>query len=153
MIAIADCNTPTNLLTWRGMTVRLSPAQDFYVYLYHFEPKYKHAGHYLGSTCFLDERLAAHERGAGARLMEVVVAAGVTPVLARLWKFETEAEARALEKTFKHRHNSWQICPLCTPALGPCPLVQLRQGHFPFQVFARPGKRQPMLTCLVERSR
>ncbi|HYU74203.1 MAG TPA: hypothetical protein VEL31_16150, partial [Ktedonobacteraceae bacterium] len=130
---------------WRGCTIQLSPRQaEYYVYLIHFTTPYKHARHYLGSTCFLDERLAAHANGSGARLMEVVSQAGITWELARLWPCESEPEMRQLEKYYKHRHNSGQICPSCNPHLPPNPLAMLRAGHYPFHVFDKPGKRMPI---------
>jgi len=55
------------------------------VYLLHFNTRYKHAGHYLGSTCDLAARLALHAAGRGARLLHVVQAAGITWRLARTW--------------------------------------------------------------------
>jgi hypothetical protein len=48
------------------------------VSLLHFDTRSKHAGHSLGSTCRLDERLAEHIDGRGARLLQVVHAAGIT---------------------------------------------------------------------------
>jgi len=131
--------------TWRGCTVALFPRQaEYFVYLLHFHERYKHAGHYLGSTCFLDMRLAAHAAGTGARLMEVITQAGIEWDLARLWPCESEPEMRQLEKYFKHRHNSGQICPRCNPRLAPDSLTMLRAGHYPFQLFNQTGKRQPM---------
>ncbi len=51
------------------------------VYLLHFDQPYKHARHYTGwteSSGSLKARLARHARGDGARLLEVVHAAGIT---------------------------------------------------------------------------
>ncbi len=53
------------------------------VYLIHFDKPYRHARHYLGYTDDLDARLAAHANSNGARLMEVIVEAGITWQLAR----------------------------------------------------------------------
>ena len=53
------------------------------VYLLHFNTRYKHAGHYLGSTCDLAARLALHAAGRGARLLHVVQSVGITWRLAR----------------------------------------------------------------------
>ena len=41
-------------------------------YLIHFNQRYRHAGHYTGSSRDLAARLADHASGRGARLMEVV---------------------------------------------------------------------------------
>ena len=56
------------------------------VYLLHFTQRYKHAGHYLGSSTNLTKRLQAHAKGQGARLLAVVQAAGITWTLARTWE-------------------------------------------------------------------
>lgn len=56
------------------------------LYLLHFETPYRHARHYLGYTesrASLRQRLKAHQRGQGARLMEVVRDAGIGFALAR----------------------------------------------------------------------
>jgi predicted GIY-YIG superfamily endonuclease len=55
------------------------------VYLLHFERKLHHARHYLGYARDLDRRLQEHQAGQGARLMEVVVEAGIPWQLARTW--------------------------------------------------------------------
>jgi hypothetical protein len=58
------------------------------VYLLHFDRPYRHAKHYIGyaaSSGFLKRRLAAHERGQGAWLLEVVHEAGIGWQLARTW--------------------------------------------------------------------
>lgn len=134
----------TKLLTWRGITIQLFPLRTrYYVYLIHFHERYKHAGHYLGSTCCLDARLYAHEHGYGARLMEVVTEAGITWSLARLWPCETYEEMRQLERKLKQQHSP-VLCPECNPRRQKDVLVQLRQGHYPFHLFNKPGKRQPM---------
>src|SRR2546428_295369 len=98
MLAIQHCNTPTNLLIWRSITVQLFPRRErYFVYLICFDEKFKHAKHYLGSSCFLDERLAQHAAGSGARLMEVITDGGISWRLVRLWECESEAEMRQLE--------------------------------------------------------
>lgn len=53
------------------------------VYLLHFSQPYKHARHYLGSAGDLSRRMAEHRLGRGARLLAVIVAAGVGFTLAR----------------------------------------------------------------------
>ena len=79
------------------------------VYLIHFFAPYHHARHYLGSTADLDARLAEHQRGAGARLMEVVSQAGIHWTLVRAW-----AGDRKRERQLKNYHRR-QLCPLCNP--------------------------------------
>ena len=81
------------------------------VYLLHFDTRYKHAGHYLGSTCRLEERLAAHSEGRGARLMHVVQAAGITWRLARTWP-----GGKAKERQLKKQLGASRYCPLCKAA-------------------------------------
>ena len=79
------------------------------VYLLHFHVPYAHARHYLGSTSDLDARLAEHQRGAGARLMEVVSQAGINWTLVRAWKGD-----RKRERKLKNYHRR-ALCPLCDP--------------------------------------
>ena len=83
------------------------------VYLLHFDTPYKHARHYLGSTDNLDVRLKAHRNGTGARLVEVVVGAGITFTLARVWEGD-----RILERRLKNQHNAPRLCPICNKKLG-----------------------------------
>lgn len=80
------------------------------VYLLHFDRPYMHALHYLGWTRAgrLDERLAEHRAGQGARLMAVIKEAGIGFELARTWP-----GPRALERQLKRRHKIRRACPLC----------------------------------------
>ena len=78
------------------------------VYLLHFTRRYKHAGHYLGSTNALTKRLEAHKKGYGARLLEVVYAAGITWVLARTWE-----GGRTRERQLKRQGGASRRCPIC----------------------------------------
>jgi len=55
------------------------------VYLLHFDRPYRHARHYLGWATDPDARLTRHAAGEGARLLEVVHAAGIGWTLARTW--------------------------------------------------------------------
>jgi predicted GIY-YIG superfamily endonuclease len=81
------------------------------VYLLHFERPYKHARHYLGSTNRLTARLAEHQEGRGARLLEVVHAAGIPWVLARTWE-----GGRERERQLKKQAGASRFCPLCKAA-------------------------------------
>ena len=81
------------------------------VYLLHFERPYHHAKHYLHVTSDLAGRLADHAAGRGARLMEVITAAGIGFTLARTWD-----GTRRLERQLKNRHNSCRLCPICRAA-------------------------------------
>jgi predicted GIY-YIG superfamily endonuclease len=84
------------------------------VYLIHFDVAYRHARHYVGWTADLLARLAAHREGRGARLMEVITAAGISWQLARTWP-----GGRARERAIKNRHEAPRLCPICTPVPYP----------------------------------
>ncbi len=84
---------------------------DGTVYLLHLDPPYKHARHYtMPHPADLHTRLAAHAAGTGARLMEVVKAAGGSFRLARTWP-----GGRTRERELKDRHDAPRLCPICTP--------------------------------------
>lgn len=84
------------------------------IYLIHLDEPYRHARHYLGWTTDLDARLEAHQAGRGARLMEVVKAAGITWHLARTWP-----GSRDRERAIKNRHEAPRLCPECSPIPRP----------------------------------
>lgn len=81
---------------------------DGMVYLLHFERRYHHAGHYMGWTTNLEERLKAHASGNGSRLVDVVTEAGIGWELARVW-----AGGRELERKLKAQHHGPRLCPIC----------------------------------------
>jgi hypothetical protein len=70
------------------------------VYLIHFEVRYKHAGHYLGSAL----------KNEGARLLEVVNDAGIKWSVVRTWE-----GTRATEAKFKRAKHNVRLCPICQP--------------------------------------
>jgi hypothetical protein len=79
------------------------------VYLLHFDQPYKHARHYIGWTPGnLNRRLHQHRNGTGARLMQVITAAGIDFVVARTWD-----GGRNLERSLKNRGGASRSCPLC----------------------------------------
>jgi predicted GIY-YIG superfamily endonuclease len=80
------------------------------IYLLHFDEPYRHARHYLGFTPDhrLAERLAEHAAGRGARLTQVVAAAGIGWRLARTWP-----GGRARERQLKRQGGASRCCPLC----------------------------------------
>ncbi len=80
------------------------------VYLLHFDRPYRHARHYLGYAADLDERIARHRQGDGARLVQVAAGAGIGFVVARTWPGD-----RALERRLKRRKASPRLCPVCRP--------------------------------------
>lgn len=82
------------------------------VYLIHFEPAYKHARHYLGSTNNILKRIHRHSVGSGANIVRVALDAGCNCIVSRIWWCETDKEARKLEKKLKNRHSP-KLCPIC----------------------------------------
>ena len=90
------------------------------VYLLHFDTRYKHAGHYLGQTPDLHLRLAEHRAGkkSAARLVQVIIAAGITWTLARVWECETWDDAQKMEKRFKRWQHNGRLCPICNMKEG-----------------------------------
>ena len=84
-----------------------------YVYLLHFDTPYCHARHYIGYTTNLDQRLAMHAAGRGARLMAVIHDAGIHWAVA--WVIVGD---RQLERRLKDRHESPRLCPICNPRKG-----------------------------------
>jgi predicted GIY-YIG superfamily endonuclease len=86
------------------------------VYLIHFDRPYQHARHYLGTTNNLERRLREHAGGTfygGARLMEVIIAAGITWRVAMIWE-----GGRELEQQLKAWHNGCRLCPICKVERG-----------------------------------
>jgi len=85
------------------------PGEPGVVYLLHFHRPYRHAGHYIGWSRFLEKRLRHHERGTGARLMAAVSRAGITYTVARTW----EGRDRNFERKLKNRKRAADLCPIC----------------------------------------
>ena len=86
-------------------------------YLLHFDRPYMPypgappgscAGHYSGTATDLPARLAEHEKGQGARLLQVVKAAGITWRLARTWP-----GGRDRERQLKNQGGASRRCPEC----------------------------------------
>lgn len=78
------------------------------VYLLHFDRPYHHARHYIGWARDVDARLAVHATGHGARLLQVVHAAGISWTLARTW-----CGTRDRERQIKRMGGASRLCPLC----------------------------------------
>jgi hypothetical protein len=97
------------------------------VYLLHFTVPYvavQHPGkklqiakHYLGWSEDLVSRLTAHQKGNGARLVQVVMAAGSDWELARVW----ENTDRHHERRLKNRGGRTRLCPICLGTGTPIP--------------------------------
>lgn len=85
------------------------------VYLLHFDRAYvggaKRVQHYLGWAKRLDDRLAAHAAGRGARLTQVVGDAGIGWRCVRVWRGATRADERYL----RSQHHHARLCPVCNP--------------------------------------
>jgi predicted GIY-YIG superfamily endonuclease len=80
------------------------------VYLFHFQPNYKHARHYLGYADDILRRLEEHRNSQGARLTEVALKAGCELWLVRMWP----NRGRHFERQLKRRKNSPRLCPICS---------------------------------------
>lgn len=83
------------------------------VYLIHFNEAFKHARHYVGSTDDLASRLSLHQSGQGARLLQVVSAAGIGFECVRTWN-----GGRKLERKIKRRKEAPKLCPVCAGAMA-----------------------------------
>ncbi len=81
------------------------------IYLLHLNRPYKHAKHYLGWASDLNSRLAEHERGTGARLLQVAKDAGIGWELARTWDGD-----RSRERQLKNQGGRSRIGPVCKHA-------------------------------------
>jgi len=97
-----------------------------FAYLLCFTPRYHHAGHYTGlAECSgLVNRLGEHAAGRGARLVQVVLAAGCLVELVRVWPDGTYW----LERSLKNRHGT-TVCPRCPSP----PSRRLPPSHRPAQ--------------------
>ena len=80
------------------------------VYLIHFEHRLHHAGHYIGYSTNIEQRLELHRRGQGAKLMKAVAEAKISWQLARVWEGETRDFERQLHNW---KNSARRICPVC----------------------------------------
>jgi predicted GIY-YIG superfamily endonuclease len=81
------------------------------LYLLHFDPRYLHAGHYLGYTHDVVKRFALHLRGKGSPLVKAAVNNGSKIVLVRIWAEDGNAE-QEIKRVVGSRAR---LCPLCNP--------------------------------------
>ena len=81
------------------------------IYLFHLEPAYQHAGHYLGWAYNLAERVGQHRRGTrkASPLIRAQLAAGGEIILARIW----EGADRTTERRMKRQGGLSRHCPIC----------------------------------------
>lgn len=101
-----------------------------FIYILHFDYKFSHAQHYIGSTSNLKARLLAHASGAGSCLTRALFAS------CRVWRLGalgscSKISLRRLEKHLKSWKSSSEFCPLCTenprriPETTPYPITLL----------------------------
>ena len=88
---------------------------NYTVYLIHFDRKISHAGHYLGYTANLQERIKLHRSGNGARLLRECKRLQIPWKVVRTWEFKDHDSANTFERKLKKWKNSPLICPLCNP--------------------------------------
>jgi predicted GIY-YIG superfamily endonuclease len=120
------------------------------VYLFHFDQRYEHAGHYTGWAEDLDHRVAEHQAGRGARLIEVITQAGIGFRLARTWPGVT----RARERQLKRQGGASRHCPICQEdrkARGLTRRSSHDQSGTPRPVPARGQRGQPWAAAVPTR--
>ncbi len=81
------------------------------LYLLHFDPPYRHAGHYLGYTQDILKRFRLHLDGRGSPLVKAAVKSGSKIVLVRIWAEDGNAE-QEIKRVVGSRAR---LCPLCNP--------------------------------------
>lgn len=91
------------------------------VYLLHVDGGLRNgprvAGHYIGYSedrRSLEQRLAHHRSGNGARIVRAYNEAGLEWTLARVW----EGASRTFERELKNRHEAPRFCPCCSRRSG-----------------------------------
>jgi predicted GIY-YIG superfamily endonuclease len=66
------------------------------------------AGHYLGTSQDVDQRLATHREGRGARILAAANERGIAYDVVRTWE-----GGRDKERQLKRQHNAPKLCPRC----------------------------------------
>lgn len=81
------------------------------LYLLHFTPRYRHAGHYLGYADDIDRRVGEHLScgGRSSPLVAAAIAAGSTVTLARTYP----GASRRRERSIKRAGGLGRSCPIC----------------------------------------
>ena len=88
------------------------------VYLVHLETRLgsSHpngsAGHYIGMTVNLAQRLAQHRDGVGARMLAAANERGIGYTVVRTWP-----GGRERERQLKRQRNAPRLCPACATEL------------------------------------
>lgn len=103
---------------------------DGTVYLLHFDAPFGHARHYTGWAYRLAGRLLNHANGRGARLTQVVAAAGIGWSLAKTW----ENKDRHFERKLKNQGGASRHCPICRGEVRPADVPHY--GPYPAAVAA-----------------
>jgi predicted GIY-YIG superfamily endonuclease len=67
------------------------------------------ARHYVGTTINLDQRLATHREGKGARILAAANERGIAYSVVRTWE-----GGRETEKKIKAQRNAPRLCPRCS---------------------------------------
>lgn len=81
------------------------------LYLFHFEPRYQHAGHYLGFATDIERRTREHLEGhrRSSPLVRAALEAGCLVTIARVW----QGGDRQLERRLKRGGGLSRHCPIC----------------------------------------
>jgi hypothetical protein len=66
------------------------------------------AGHYVGTTINLDQRLEIHRVGKGARMLAAANERGIAYDVVRTWP-----GGRDVERRLKRQRNAPRMCPTC----------------------------------------
>jgi hypothetical protein len=93
----------------------MRPPRKHGIYLLHFEPRYQHAGHYLGFSDNIQERVGLHRDGkSGVRMLKAASQAGCVMFLVRTWPGGRKDERRMKGLRNAKRVGSLaRICPVC----------------------------------------
>jgi hypothetical protein len=78
------------------------------VYLIHFDQPYKHARHYWGWALRMEARQRHHREGNGARLLAVILEAGIGWEVALVIPGDKNKE-----RQMKNRGGATRLCPIC----------------------------------------
>jgi predicted GIY-YIG superfamily endonuclease len=96
------------------------------VYLLHFErPVYGTSRHYIGFTTNLEQRLAMHRSGHGARITSIAAKKGIAWELAYVW----EDGDKELERYLKKGGRGRKYCAICSPQARVTAEADRRAGH------------------------
>ncbi len=127
---------------WRIPTYR--PAVQG-VYLLHFEQKLAgRAGHYIGFSENLACRIAAHEAGDSAKLMEACARNDIRFVVARVW---IDGDRTLERRLHRQKNAARRLCPICRGLVHPGYSVDMRQltaRRAPPVLATHQGCRRPM---------